>query len=223
MRRYVVFSSIRAVAARPLQPEVLAALDAGRLITANDAGTRLPADFSLLTLNGATVCLPTTCPEPITQQIARAPEHGHGRRVLLGYEDGTPAPRIITWPLRRHSARAFGLIILDEDDQLGPDRDLIGSLYGLSAAEVRVAEQMFAGRSAGEAAEHLCVNVETVRTHLKSLYVKMRTAGRGDLLRRLAHVAGLRTDSALNLTRKAASRKHRRSAAPKNAARRREK
>lgn len=174
--------------------------DAGRLMTANEAGHRLLRAAATVTLHGGIVCLAETSPEPITTYVSAAAADKLGRRLLSLPERGDAAAKsaghVIAWPLR--GSRALALLVIGSDRNAGPDADLLLALYGLSPAEVRVAQQIFAGRSAPEAADKLCVNVETVRTHLKNVYLKTATASRGELVRLLAETGTVLTGASEN-------------------------
>jgi LuxR family maltose regulon positive regulatory protein len=52
----------------------------------------------------------------------------------------------------------------------------------LTAREADVLEHLQAGRSNGEIAAALCVGIETVRTHARSVYRKLGVTTRRDLV-----------------------------------------
>lgn len=116
--------------------------------------------------------------------------------------DPAGLPRVVAWQLSSGDGiGAVALVFLSTGEHSGPEAVLLASLYRLSPAEVRVAREIFAGHSARETAARLCVNVETVRSHLKNIHTKTGTKGRGELVRLLAHVAMLRGEVAASLQR----------------------
>jgi DNA-binding CsgD family transcriptional regulator len=64
-----------------------------------------------------------------------------------------------------------------------PRRELLTGVEALTASERRVAELAAAGRSNPEIAQTLFVTRKTVEAHLRSVYMKLDIAGRGDLAR----------------------------------------
>ena len=117
---------------------------------------------------------------------------------------GGRANRIIA--VRRRSAPDPYLVevspLADADDEIGerfrgalltiidPDRDAaielvgFGEIYGLSDAELGVARLCIEGLSSAEIAEGRSVSRETVRSQLRSIFVKTRVRNRTELVRR---------------------------------------
>ncbi|MBZ2171956.1 LuxR C-terminal-related transcriptional regulator [Cupidesulfovibrio sp. SRB-5] len=58
--------------------------------------------------------------------------------------------------------------------------------FGLSPREDEVARLMADGLSYGEIAQHLCISLNTVKTHLKNAYQKVGTSSRSDMKRLLS-------------------------------------
>lgn len=73
---------------------------------------------------------------------------------------------------------------------------IMRELYGLSAAEARVASALAYGSTPREAAEGLGVSLHTVRTHLRNLFAKTGTRCQNGLVARLnSGVAALRIEA----------------------------
>jgi DNA-binding CsgD family transcriptional regulator len=66
------------------------------------------------------------------------------------------------------------------------------SLYGLSAAEAKVAVAVGAGRSPAQAALALGVSINTVRSHLKNIYLKLEINRLAELVSVLSSMPGFR-------------------------------
>jgi DNA-binding CsgD family transcriptional regulator len=62
---------------------------------------------------------------------------------------------------------------------------MITQLFGLSAAETRVAERLMMGDSPEQAATTLSIKTSTARWHLASLYRKTGTSRQAQLVRLL--------------------------------------
>lgn len=63
---------------------------------------------------------------------------------------------------------------------------VLRDLYGLSAAESSVAQQLYAGRRAEQLGGELGISLNTVRTHLKRIFVKCSVRSQAELLQLLA-------------------------------------
>ena len=75
---------------------------------------------------------------------------------------------------------------------------MLAAVFGLTAAETRLAAQLASGASLAEAAEKLKVSRTTVRTQLQSVFAKTETRRQADLMRVLQGCLSLplRTDQA---------------------------
>src|SRR5262245_36326026 len=60
--------------------------------------------------------------------------------------------------------------------------DVLCALYGLTCAEANVAVKLFAGLSVDQTADALELTVNTVRTHLKRIFIKCDVHSQGELL-----------------------------------------
>ena len=78
------------------------------------------------------------------------------------------------------------VIIQDPSRDAAPPMEAIGLLYGLTTAERNVLEHIADSRTPQEAADHLGVSVNTVKTHLQKVFAKTHTARQADLVRLVA-------------------------------------
>ncbi len=106
--------------------------------------------------------------------------------IRITRERGRPLHiRIAPFP-REHSPGAprFAAIALIGD----PDRakrlpvETIRLVYGLTSAEARLALLLLEGKSVSEAADKICVTKDTVRSQLKSIFLKTGTRRQGELI-----------------------------------------
>lgn len=87
--------------------------------------------------------------------------------------------------------RHFALELVDQSplpETLGP---VLQAAFGLTKAENRVLVQMLLGEPADEISRSLGVSVETVRSHIKRIYDKLRVSSRERLFSRLLPFAAL--------------------------------
>lgn len=75
--------------------------------------------------------------------------------------------------------------LFDPERQVPVTRSLLQSIYHLTPAAVRLAEQLLLGRRPAEAAQALGVTIHTVRTYLKRLYHKVGVRTQASLVREL--------------------------------------
>ncbi|WP_205479337.1 LuxR C-terminal-related transcriptional regulator [Sphingomonas arenae] len=76
----------------------------------------------------------------------------------------------------------YGLSLRRTDEQCSGRAVGLGKAYGLTACEEGIAQLLFHGATAQEAAERLKISVETVRTHIRRLYQKLGVNSREALL-----------------------------------------
>ena len=88
---------------------------------------------------------------------------------------------------------AIALFLSDADQAAETPATVLRRLYGLTAAEARVAGEIRRGNGIDEAATRLGLKRETVRTHLKHIFAKVGTTRQADLVRLLlTGAAGVR-------------------------------
>lgn len=78
------------------------------------------------------------------------------------------------------------VIITDPDKTCGLSEDMLKELFGFTRAETRLASALGAGMSLAHAAESFGVSIETVRTQLKSIFLKTGTKRQSELARFLS-------------------------------------
>ena len=78
-------------------------------------------------------------------------------------------------------------MVVIADPELGAtvDQAMLRQLYGFTRAEANLAVLLSMGRTLEEAADELCVSVNTVRTHLQRIFLKTDTSRQATLLRTL--------------------------------------
>lgn len=84
-----------------------------------------------------------------------------------------------------------GALVFLTDPQVLPvlDPALLHRLYGISAAECRVAQQLLCGKTLQATAQQLHLGDNTVKTHLQHLFEKTRTCRQPQLMRLLLSLA----------------------------------
>ncbi|MEO8277484.1 MAG: helix-turn-helix transcriptional regulator [Thermoanaerobaculia bacterium] len=88
---------------------------------------------------------------------------------------------------------AVALFLSDSERAGDTPATILRRLYGLTAAEAKVAGEILRGYGIDEAAEHLGLKRETIRTHLKHIFAKVGTTRQADLVRLLlTGAAGVR-------------------------------
>ncbi len=65
------------------------------------------------------------------------------------------------------------------------DKERLSELYELSAAETRVAAALVATPDSEDLARQCCISLNTLRSHLKSVYLKTQSNSRAELMKRL--------------------------------------
>jgi DNA-binding CsgD family transcriptional regulator len=117
-----------------------------------------------------------------------------------GYVLDTGTPCLLKFVLFGKAQRqAFGgasmaVIAFDPRIKHTPSEELLHALFGLTAAEARIAVALMCGKTATEIARDRQIAVATVRTQLKHLLAKMHLNRQADaiaLLQRLADFIGL--------------------------------
>lgn len=108
---------------------------------------------------------------------------------------------VLIVPVAAHSAyvapwqEPMALVIAqDPASAAAPPEDLFRSLFGLTKAETRLAVLLASGTLPRDCADVLGVSLPTVRTQLRSLYIKCGTKGLPDLIRTLNSLTLLKTE-----------------------------
>ena len=116
--------------------------------------------------------------------------------------DGKPGMLILATPLPEDSAMKWHvaarvLVLLSSAHERGSTRvALLARANGLTRAETRVVELLAADRSPAEIAKSLGTRVHTVRSQLKSIYLKTGVHGQRELLALLARLPDITIEQA---------------------------
>ncbi|MEN9756000.1 MAG: hypothetical protein RL755_187 [Pseudomonadota bacterium] len=86
----------------------------------------------------------------------------------------------------------LALILITEPNETLSEIQLMGKLYDLSPAELRVASALLAGKSPGEYAHEVGLTLHTVRSQLKNLFSKTYTRRQSELVALLSKLPPLR-------------------------------
>ncbi|MEY2666081.1 MAG: hypothetical protein RLZZ384_252 [Pseudomonadota bacterium] len=86
----------------------------------------------------------------------------------------------------------LALILITEPNETLSEVQLMGKLYGLSPAELRVANALLAGKSPGDYANEVGLTLNTVRSQLKNLFSKTNTCRQSELVALLSKLPPLR-------------------------------
>jgi DNA-binding CsgD family transcriptional regulator/PAS domain-containing protein len=113
---------------------------------------------------------------PLCQIEVERPSHKPPYRLIL-----MPVPSPAALPLGLTQPAAAVLIV---DTEAGPELDtqILGELFSLTPAEVRVTGKLGVGRSAEEIAQEMGLSLETVRTHIRHVLSKTTTGRQGELI-----------------------------------------
>lgn len=125
--------------------------------------------------------------------IARAARRGgDGLRwegaFPLSRSPGRHALAVLVCSVGANSAmreRLAAVVASDPNSLPEPDPERLRALYRLTPAEADVAVQLAQGRRLHEVADSLGVSINTVRTHLRQLFLKTDTKRQTDLVRLL--------------------------------------
>ena len=105
--------------------------------------------------------------------------------VALPRQDRRPvAARAV--PLKGAAQDIFQLakaivLLIDPDNRRRADAGFLSRVFGMTASEARVAERLARGESVAEIAATMNISVETVRTHLKAVFLKTGTRRQAEL------------------------------------------
>lgn len=124
-----------------------------------------------------------------TRRAGRA-DAARGGVMRLPRKSGQPDYAVAAAPLAGGTAWSEAgpvafLLVTDPDASPAETRAVVRQLFGLSAAETRVAERLMMGESPEQAAAMLNVKTSTARWHMASLYRKTGTSRQAQLVRLL--------------------------------------
>lgn len=135
-------------------------------------------------------------------KLARLLMGATGRPALSGGMMLTPSAGPARWhafvsplpaasPLVGERQSPLALIMLIQTDKPPSRLKIMGEIYKLSPAELRLAEGLAAGRTIEEHAESAQISINTVKTHLRSLFSKTGTKRQGELIALLSRAPPL--------------------------------
>lgn len=169
---------------------------AGRVVLANRTAEELLRAHDGLTVHhkelfGARVSDTTALRRLIADAIATSRDGGTGAAglALLGRPSGRSPLRVIVTPAapRHFLMTSIGVaacvFITDPDRTPVPAAEHLRQVFGLSAAETRVAAGLLDGENLADVADRLCISRNTARTHLRRLFEKTATSRQADLIR----------------------------------------
>ena len=114
-----------------------------------------------------------------------------GGTVAVSRPSGKRAFGLLVTPLRganqyvQHGGAAAAVFLSDPDRDDTPNTTMFRALFGLTAAESRVAALIAQGKSFADLLDHLQISAATGRTHLKNIFAKTGTRTQAQLVRLL--------------------------------------
>ena len=162
----------------------------GRLLYMNKAGATLCSDRDgVMERNGHLVpARPERRTEWAAQVSAASSSRRHPGGALMLARSGKSPLQVLVSPFRADTSKRTGRVLVLATE---PDRPMqfpdtvLRQLYGLTAAETEVANGLLTGFAPEAIATIRGVSVGTVRTQIKSLFLKTSTRRQSDLLRLL--------------------------------------
>jgi DNA-binding CsgD family transcriptional regulator/PAS domain-containing protein len=174
----------------------------GRICVANQAAERMLAEADGLSVRSGIVCAAHSADQQrLTEAIAAAADVAAGRglepasRLGIWRPSFKPAYSVLVSPSRPQlfaglERPAAALFITDPAAAAASVRDLLVSLYGLTAAEASLAECLAQGTTLREAAEMNGVSRNTVKSQLQQVFSKTDTHRQAELVRLVSALAG---------------------------------
>ncbi|MES1258347.1 MAG: helix-turn-helix transcriptional regulator [Acidobacteriota bacterium] len=154
-----------------------------RIIAENKrARQMLCNEETLLRVNG-TLTAANGYAAALAERIERVlRQNCHTREAMVMHIPSRRLPIAVTLQAYRFGRAAAAVIVADPGQAFAPDEELLRALYGLTAAEIRVACALATCRSISETACQQKMALHTVRTHLKSLFQKTRCHRQSELV-----------------------------------------
>lgn len=172
----------------------------GRAAHANRRATSLLREGRGLALVAGRLFASNSETNASLQKLVAAGLNADGERA--GGAMGVPSPlgrlplALRTSPIPGRGMPVFGapggllVSIADLDQQLRSPADELRLLFGLTAAEARLADAVFEGLSLPEAADRFGVSLHTVRFQLARVFEKSGVARQSDLVKLMMRLAG---------------------------------
>lgn len=164
-----------------------------RVLHMNQAGGALVAERDGFAVDASEICRGAVAQETqalhgaIRAQAAAGPDEDAVTAVSLTRPSMRHPLLVIVSPLESEQANggagSVALFVTDPDRPPTLDADVVGRLYGLTAAESRLACALAAGRDLADAAAELNITMESARTYLKRIFMKTDTRRQAELVR----------------------------------------
>lgn len=169
----------------------------GRVVLLNRTASEIIAEGDGLVLDRAGQCRARIPEESarlhgLITSVARAPadvSQRHDRAMSVSRVGHLAPLTVLAAPLSR-DATGFGggrpaaIVFLCDPERSHPTpATVLSQLYGLTTAEARVLEVLVQGHRPEDVARTIGVTINTVRTHLKSIYRKTDSQGQPELVR----------------------------------------
>lgn len=170
----------------------------GRVLFANRAGEALLNEGDGLTDRNGNLAAATTIDTRALRQLiagasrtARGDGTDAGGALALARPSGRRPLSALVSPLRRVG---FGLeggevsaivFVSDPECETAPSVDVLRTLYGLTAAEARLAAALAGGAALKDYADEAAITLNTARWTLKQVFAKTETKSQADLIRLL--------------------------------------
>jgi len=178
-----------------------------RVVRSNQAATRMfeSAEVPLRLDNGTIDANDPATALSLRQMIARglrtdATDSENAEVMSVARLDGAAALQLWAAPLgERNDSEAFSaensvdavvVVVVDPDAETPVATNMLRSLFGLTAAESKLAAALVNGTSIEQYAKNVNVSYNTARSHLKSIFVKTRTHRQVDLVILLSKLLG---------------------------------
>ena len=174
----------------------------GRVLHANRAASAALDARGVLRLERGNLTTPVPGYAARLRALFAQAGHGIGGFLNIPTPDGKPGMLILATPLPEDSAMKWHvaarvLVLLSSAHERGSTRvALLARANGLTRAETRVVELLAADRSPAEIAKSLGTRVHTVRSQLKSIYLKTGVHGQRELLALLARLPDITIEQA---------------------------
>lgn len=164
-------------------PEPVLIVDAlATLIQANPAGWRLIESALAVSLRRERVTfVEADAQYAFSRGLTETALTGTARVILRGNDGHWRPLELRAWP-----ARPSDLVFVAFCGEPRPlEMDGIARAFSLTAAEVEVLRQLTAGAPPKEIARQLAISTNTVRSHLRTLYLKMHARGIAGVIRQV--------------------------------------
>ena len=183
------FSELGRLILDTLDRGVIALDITGTIIDANrDARRLMDAAESLRAHNGRLEFLNACLDKQLHQLLATlslTPSVAHGFVARLNRPNNDQPLRVLVAPLGRGITQipiAVLVYIFDTRPERVISNEVLRDIYGLTNAQAAVTACLFEGHSVEHAAELLGLSVNTVRSHLKQIFIKCEVHSQGALL-----------------------------------------